>query len=85
MHLAERPPETLRRLRGQDQMDVVRHQAIGPHRDPLAPAGLLQKIAIERVVAVAEKKQGFAPDVLVTDKLRSERRGQGGNVIVDSP
>src|SRR5271165_3823623 len=40
MRLVERPPETLRRLRGQDQMDVVGHQAIGPHRHPLAPACL---------------------------------------------
>jgi hypothetical protein len=33
---------------------MVRHQAIGPHCDPLAPAGLTQKIAVERVVVLAE-------------------------------
>ena len=60
MRLAERPPQPLRRLRGQDQMDVVRHQAIGPYRDPFAPAGLMQKIAIERVIVVAEE-HFFAP------------------------
>ena len=34
---------------------MVRHQAIGSYCDPLAPAGLTQKIAVERVVVLAEE------------------------------
>jgi hypothetical protein len=36
-------------------MDLVGHQAIGPHRDPVALAGLREEIAMERVVVVAEE------------------------------
>ena len=36
-------------------MDVVGHQAIAPHRDRLARAGLVQQIAVELVVRVGEE------------------------------
>ena len=55
-----------RRLaRRQDQMDVAGHQAISPHGDPLAPAGVMQKIAIKRVAVVAEE-HFFAPVAALT-------------------
>ncbi len=36
-------------------MDAVGRQAIAPHRDALAPAGLAEQIAVERVVRVGEE------------------------------
>ena len=52
VRLAQRPAEPLGRRGRQDEMDVVGHQAIAPHRDRLARAGLAKQIAVEFVVGV---------------------------------
>ena len=45
--------------------DAYLYYFFGPHRNPLLPAGLMQKIAIERVIVVAEKHL-FAPAAALT-------------------
>ena len=55
VRLCAAPAPGPRRPRRQDQMDVVRHLAIGSDRDAEAAAGLGEPVAIERVVAVLEE------------------------------
>ena len=68
MRLAERAPEPLGRARNQDQVDVIGHQAIAPHRDALAPARLAEEIAVERVVVVGEEHP-LAPGAALGDLM----------------
>jgi hypothetical protein len=55
MRLAERRAQAVRIGRRQDQMHVVGHQAVGPHRDARRPAALRQQRAICGVVVVVEE------------------------------
>ena len=42
--------------RNDDQMDMVRHQAIGPDRRPRAPRRFGQQVTVEREIAILEKE-----------------------------
>jgi len=55
VRLADRPRETVRRPRRENQMDVVRHQAIGPDLHRRLAAALAQEVAIELVVRRLEE------------------------------
>ncbi len=55
MSLADGPPKRLPSLGNEDQVNVIRHQAIGPDADALPAAHFCEKIAIKFVVIRAEK------------------------------
>src|SRR5882757_7377118 len=55
MHARQGAAEPVRIGRHQDEVDVVRHQAPGPHLDPGGAAILGEHVAIKRIVAVAEE------------------------------
>ena len=50
-------------------MDVVRHEAIGPHRDARLATALAEKIEIEQIVVVAEEDIQ-APVAALRDMMR---------------
>ena len=55
MGLAERPRQPFLAVRHEDEMHVVRHQAVGPAGDAVLAALAGQEIAIEFVVVIAEE------------------------------
>ena len=54
MRLADRAREPVRRSQREHEMDVVGHQAIGPHLDRLLAAALGEHVAVKRVVGRLE-------------------------------
>ena len=78
MRLAERSCETRGLGRHQDEVDMVRHQAIGPDRDPPLAASRCQKIAIELVIGgVAE--QAFATHAALRHEMRQAGNDDAGD------
>ncbi len=72
MGLADRPAQPLGGLGGGDEVDVVRHQAIGPDLDAAALAPLCHQVQIGAVVGVAE--EGLLPTVApLGDLVRATR------------
>jgi len=58
-------------------MDMVGHQAIGPHGDASLAAALSQEIAVERLIAVREKN--LLPSVAaLRDVMRRSRNDNAG-------
>ena len=78
--LAERAPEPLRRRRRQDQMDVVRHQAVRPHRHARLAAALAQQVEIETIILVAEERlhPPIAAPRHVIGQIRDDETGDAG-------
>lgn len=80
VRLAERPPEPLGRRRRQDQMDVVRHEAVRPDRHTSLAAALAQEIQIETIILVAEER--LHPPIAalrdVMGQLRHDETGDAG-------
>ena len=65
----------------EDQMDVVRHQAIGPAGDAEAPAGFGEPVLVERIVAVLEENPLAAIAALgdVMGQARDDDAGDAGH------
>ena len=55
MHMAKCPAQTIVITRHSNDVDVVRHKAIGPDLDPGALCALGQKIKVKCVIAILEK------------------------------
>jgi hypothetical protein len=68
VRLAERPPQRLLAVGDEDEMDVVRHQAIGPDGDALLAALARQEIAIKFIVLIAEE-HALAPVAALRDMM----------------
>ena len=64
--------------RRDDHVDMVRHQAIGPHRYPGRDGRPRQKIAIEPVIRVTEKRR-FAPVATLGDVVQNTRNNDPGD------
>ena len=87
MRLAERPRERLLAVRHENEMNVVRHQTIGPASDAVLAALASQKVAIELVVVIAEE-HSLAPVAALREVMgksgddeasdTSHGRAQGG-------
>ena len=73
VRVADGAPERRFGLRHRDQMDVVRHQAVGPDRDPGGGAGLRHQRAVEAVVRRPEECR-LAPVAPLCDVMRNARR-----------
>ena len=56
----------------QNQMDVVGHQAVGPHGDTGLQRLLGQQVKVDFVVAVF-KENGLAPIATLRDMMRQPR------------
>lgn len=56
MGLADRPPQTVLRLRNCNQMDVIGHQAVRPNLDPAFSAPVGHQLHVRRVVRVVEER-----------------------------
>jgi hypothetical protein len=78
MRLAERPAQRLRAIGDEDEMDVVRHQAIGPDGDALLAALARQEVAIEFVVLVGEKHP-LAPIAALRHMMGKARDNKAGD------
>ncbi len=72
---AERPSQSPFRVRNQDEMDVVGHEAIGPASNAVPAALAGQEIAIELVVVVAEEYL-LAPIAALGHVMRKARNGE---------
>lgn len=72
MRLGESRAQTRRFVGHQNQMDVVGHQAIAPHRNPRRPAALRRQCAIFGVVVRAEKDL-LPPVAALGDVVRNPR------------
>ena len=55
MRLADRAREPVRRSRREHEMDVVGHQATGPHLDRRLAAALGEQVAVKRLVGRLEE------------------------------
>jgi hypothetical protein len=66
MRLAERARQRLGRVRHQDQMHMVGHQAVAPDLDAGLGAALGQKVAVEREVGRLEEHR-LAPVAALGD------------------
>ena len=81
MRLAERPPERFLPVRHEDEMHMVRHQAVSPACDAVLAAPARQEIAIEFVVVVAEEHP-LAPVAALGDvmgKTGDDEAGDAGH------
>ena len=56
MHIPQRPPKAVGIGRHQHEMDMVGHQAIGPHLRPRPLCRLGKEIEIERAVSLLEER-----------------------------
>ena len=57
VRLADGAREPVRGRRHEDEVNVVRHQAIGPARHRRLAAAIRQEIAIERIVPLLEENR----------------------------
>ena len=71
--LADRAGKAVSGRRHQDEVHVVRHQAIGPTCHRRLSATLREEIAIERIVRVLEEDRG-ATVAPLRDMVREARR-----------
>jgi len=58
--LADRAGKAVGRRRHQDQVHVVRHQAVAPARHGCLAAALCQEVAIQRIILLLEKHRRAA-------------------------
>ena len=72
MCLTDRTREPVGRVRHQREMDVVGHQAIGPHLDRRLPATLGEQVAIKGVIGRLEEDL-LPPIAALGDVMRKAR------------
>ncbi len=60
VHPRQRAAQPVGIGRDQNEMDMVRHQAPGPHFDRGLAAMGGQQVAVQRIIAVAEERPGAA-------------------------
>ena len=77
VRFAERQRQTIRGIGHQDEMDVVGHQAIRPHRDAGLAATLGQQIAVKRIVAILEENL-LPPVATLGDMMRQTGHDDAG-------
>jgi hypothetical protein len=63
------PAESLGGFGNRDQVNVIRHQAVGPDGDAVAAAGLGQELPVEAVVRRFQKRR-LAPIASLGDVVR---------------
>jgi len=72
VRLADGPPEGIGLRRHEDQLNVVRHQALSPYLDASLERLLGQQIAVDLLAAFLEE-DGFAPVATLRDVVRKTR------------
>src|SRR5271170_6540136 len=78
VRLAEGAREALRRRRRQDEMDMVRHQHVGPDRHGGLISSFTQQVAIEPIIVIAEE-HALAPIAALRDVMRQVRNDVAGD------
>ena len=77
MHDRKRAPQPVGVGRHQDQMDMIGHQAPGPHLDTGGATMLRQEIAVELVIVIAEES-ACTPVSALRDKMGKSGDDEAG-------